>query len=245
MVTIANLKQIREEEVFSIINSGWVDFRMLDLRGISFSDMTLNKVDFRGSDLSDASFKGATLKNCIFSDCRMMNVNFENSHIFKTDFLASEIVEAKFQKSSIVNSKFLTQLYYTDFSGAKLKSVNFFDANMVEVIFSNCMLKDVGFEWIERFIDVDFSNTDLSKNVSFIGTVLNRAEGTKAFTTYFGGFPVSYIPEVGKVFYTPARKIFSLKEFSVFIELREDDDKKELKAMHSYFKKMKKLVKNN
>lgn len=46
---MTNLKQIREEEVFSIINSGWVDFRMLDLRGISFSGMVLNKVDFSGS----------------------------------------------------------------------------------------------------------------------------------------------------------------------------------------------------
>mgnify|MGYP001279730498 CR=1 FL=1 len=216
---------------------------MLDLRGTDFSGKTLKNVDFSGSNLNGVSFKEATLKNCLFAECKMADINFENSYIINTDFLTSEILDVKFQESFIENSKFITQLYYTDFTGAKLKNVNFFDANMVEVNFSNSFLKGVEFEWVKVFTDVDFSNAKLKEGVSFLGTVLNKAIGIKAFTVYFASFPVSYIPELDKVFFTPARVIYSLEELFDFADSRKDGNKKELKAICDYFKKMKKINK--
>lgn len=97
-----------------------INFKGMDLRGMSFDGLDLSCAVFDDCSLGLASFRGATLKSCSIINANLSGARFDDCFLDSVDLSQSNLKESNFRAAIIKNPHtYLTSFEGCDFTGSR------------------------------------------------------------------------------------------------------------------------------
>lgn len=117
-----------------------IDWTRVDWPQLSFSAA----VQFHHCLLNDSSFMGLRLPELILTHCRAHDVNFREADFTEANFTETDFTYSQFSRTNLTRA---------DFTGAINFSINLYENELKEAIFSRfeapCLLEAIGIELVD------------------------------------------------------------------------------------------------
>lgn len=173
-----------DELTLNQVNFQQIELISVNLSGIEMEQAQLKNAQIFDADLSTANLSAARLLDSrfsysIFQKTRLAQVNAKNCEFDNCQFLEARLDDARFSNCNFQRA---------NFSGAVLQKVNFKGCSLQNASFSKpgagnksypAIFLSTNFE-NANLTNAHFSNTNLERNVSFRGAVLDGANFTGA-----------------------------------------------------------------
>ena len=170
-------------EDFSYKDFRFSNFSKADLTDVNFHNANLVGANFYKAELSNINFSGAKLDSSIFKEALLQNINFVKLDLVSADFQKSTLLNINFIESNLERSFFKnlvetknvkftgSNLHRSDFSSANLTSVSFENADLIDAIFDNAILKNANFDggklWKTKLNNANLENSSFIESDNF------------------------------------------------------------------------------
>ncbi len=128
------------------------------VEGLNISDMDISCCVFVNCKFRNCTFEGVSFNNCVFKQCDLSFMNLTQGSFIRTEIIESRLSGINLTYSIISNVLMKsTPCRFTNFSEARISSVEFVNCDMTSCSMDKCRIKQT------KFIQCDLTGTNFTR----------------------------------------------------------------------------------